>query len=103
MDVNQEIKFEFEPDPISLSDTMIDLVGSYFAIKEGAGFGDQEMFERIETVSSELLKRQVDNHRDRPLAFEQSTQILASVGLAVAMALKQQAYDHGRRKIAEGN
>jgi|DEB0MinimDraft_4_1074332.scaffolds.fasta_scaffold00512_2 hypothetical protein len=103
MGLNQEIKVEFEPDPISLSATMIGLVEAYFTITEAAGFGDREMYERIETVSLELLKRQVDNHRDRPLAFEQSTQILASVGLSVAMALKQQAYEHGRRQIAEGN
>jgi hypothetical protein len=66
-------------------------------------FYDDEMLNRIEEVSFELAKVQESGVRNLPLALEQSTQILASLGLLVAMALKKQAIDQGRRTIAEKN
>jgi hypothetical protein len=103
MDVNQKIQFEFSPDPIELSDSMLELISSYFDIRTAARFYDDEMLNRIEEVSFELAKVQESGVRNLPLALEQSTQILASLGLLVAMALKKQAIDQGRRTIAEKN
>lgn len=103
MDVNQKIQFEFSPDPVELSDSMLEMISLYFDIRADARFHDDDMLSRIEEISLELLKAQESGVRNLPLAMEQSTQILASLGLLVAMALKKQAIDQGRRTIAEKN
>lgn len=97
-----QILIDITPDPVEVDETISQLTSAYSIIQEAVGFDNSEMAEHLNKASEALLKVGPDSG-NQALGMDQSTQLLAAIGLSVVEAIFKQARDTVSKQLAERN